>query len=187
MNTKITKTTPFTKASLAAMSFMALGLLSCEKEDEKDHHHEEEVITAVQIAVIPEVGSDTTFVKWSDIDGDGGNAPVIDTLILNKTSNYTFNLQFLHETETESEDLTEEIKEEANDHLVCSFSNTGLQNSTIDTDSNGLPLGLIQLVSADSATSGEITFQLKHQPEVKNGQCDVGATDIEVSFPVVIS
>jgi hypothetical protein len=175
------------KASVFAAVVISISLLSCEKEDEKEHHHEEEVITTVQISLSAEGSADSATVKWSDTDGAGGSEPSIDTLYFNRTSNYRMYISFLDESGSETEDITEEIKEEANDHLICSYSNTGIVNSTLDTDNNGLPLGLEQIVSLDSAVNGDITFQLKHQPGVKTGTCDAGSTDIEVTFPVVIN
>jgi hypothetical protein len=187
MNTKTNNMYKKTSAA-AVMAIFAMSLFSCEKEDTKDiEGQEEELITTVQIAVKAEGSSDTETVKWSDIDGIGGNDPIIDTIYFNRTSNYRIYLSFLDESGTETEDITEEIKEEANDHLVCSYNNSGIVNSTLDTDNNGLPLGLEQIVSLDTAVNGDITFQLKHQPGIKTGKCDVGATDIEVTFPVVIN
>mgnify|MGYP005988487687 CR=1 FL=1 len=175
-------------SAAAVMALLAIGLFSCEKEDTKETEgEEEELITTVQIGVKAEGSSDTVTVKWSDIDGIGGNEPTIDTLYLNRSANYSMYISFLDESGNETEDITEEIKEEANDHLVCTYSNTGIVISSIDTDNNGFPLGLEQIVSLDSAVNGDITFQLKHQPGIKTGTCDVGATDIEVTFPIVIN
>lgn len=166
---------------------LSVGLISCEKEDEKDHHHEEESITTVEIAAIKTGTSDTTFTKWSDTDGDGGNNPVIETLNLDSSSSYTFAFRFLHEAEDESEDITEEIREENNEHLVCTFNNSGMVLTPTDFDDNNLPVGLEQSVAFNAPQNGELTITLKHQPDVKNGSCDVGATDIDVTFPVMFN
>lgn len=174
--------------NLITFALVIFGLFACEKEDKKvTSGEEEELITTVQIGFKAEGSSDTVMVKWSDIDGIGGNDPIIDTIYLSGTSNYRMYISFLDESGSETEDITEEIKEEANDHLICSYSNTGIVNSSLDKDNNGLPLGLEQIVSLDSAVNGDITFQLKHQPGIKTGKCDVGATDIEVTFPMVIN
>ena len=36
------------------------------------------------------------------------------------------------------------------------------------------------------STSSMMKIALKHQPGIKNGQCDLGETDVEVEFPIII-
>jgi len=39
---------------------------------------------------------------------------------------------------------------------------------------------------AVSPITTNMRIALKHQPGIKNGQCDLGETDVEVEFPIVI-
>jgi hypothetical protein len=55
-----------------------------------------------------------------------------------------------------------------------------------DQDANGLSLGLQSTWKGIKSTTSMMKIALKHQPGIKNGQCDLGETDVEVEFPIVI-
>jgi hypothetical protein len=63
---------------------------------------------------------------------------------------------------------------------------TTLTIARTDKDLNGLELGLNTLWNAQSRDFGSVKTSLKHQPNIKNGQCDVGETDVEIEFPFVV-
>jgi hypothetical protein len=55
------------------------------------------------------------------------------------------------------------------------------------TDSDGeFEVGLESLWEAGATSSGTVMVTLKHQPGVKDGTCEVGDTDVEVVFDLVI-
>lgn len=171
--------------------FAAIFSACHDDHDDDDHkHNEEEMINQVQLTLT----SDSTqqIVTWSDLDGDGGNDPVLpDTLYFMADSTYTAQLEFFHVHDGETESINPEIKDESNDHLVC-FTPTNMATvitvevTPEDTDGNGLPLGLLSTWKAVSPFTTNMKIALKHQPGIKNGQCDIGETDVEVEFPFVI-
>ena len=150
--------------------------------DVDDHDHEEEVITGARLTF----NGSTTY-SFSDPDGEGGNNPTIDTIRLKVDSTYSVSVSVWNETEDPEHDVTEEISEEKEEHILC-FSPTGvgLNITRTDTDANNYEVGLTSSWEATSAGIGAVTVSLKHQPGSKDGTCTPGETDIEVVFPVVI-
>ena len=124
---------------------------------------------------------------FRDLDGDGGDAPVITGGTLKAGETYEGSVELLNETETPPEDITEEIEEEDDEHLFC-YTPDGVDVDIVRTDSDGTyEIGLETEWTAGSTTgSGTVTIVLKHQPGVKDGTCGPGDTDIEVDFPVEI-
>ncbi len=130
--------------------------------------------------------------SFKDLDGDGGNPPVIDTIKLNKNQSYTVSAIFLDESDpNDVEDITVEILEEDNEHLIC-FDIENIDGLTIRrTDSDGTyEVGLASMWNVSDtavATNGIVRLTLKHQPGIKDGSCAPGDTDVEVDFPVIFN
>ncbi len=176
---------------------MVGSISSCKKDEEEPETttttptvHEEEVITSVELHLTK---SDSTAkvseFKWADPDGPGGNEPTIDTVFLDSSSVYTNDLHFWDESGSSPHDVTHELEEEADEHIVC-FELLGnltqsLQVTRTDSDGN-YEIGLASKWETHGASTGKIKVTLKHQPGVKNGSCSPGETDVEVEFPVVI-
>jgi hypothetical protein len=158
-----------------------------DKDDPEDPHdlNEEELITTVELHFTNSTGTHI-MAKWSDIDGPGGTAPVIDSLFLDTNSVYDVSIEFLDESGEEAEDMTHEIEEEDDEHLICFDASS--DNLTINrADSDGtFEVGLMSKWTTSEATIGTVTISLKHQPDVKDGTCVPGETDVEVTFPMVI-
>jgi hypothetical protein len=124
---------------------------------------------------------------FSDPDGTGGNAPTIhDNIILQSSTTYHVSILLLDETQTPADTISNEVIEEAADHLFC-FNVSGIDISIVKTDSDGIyPLGIQSDWTTGMAGMGSVIVTLKHQPGIKNGTCDPGETDVEVSFQFVI-
>lgn len=168
---------------------ISLGFIACEKED-PTIPNEEEVITTMRIYFTPSAGGNSILFEFKDLDGDGGNAPIItsDTLATNTT--YSGVLELLNETETPADTITFEILEEAEDHQFF-FSSTveGTAASYSDLDSNSNPIGQQFILSTGNMGHGQFTVTLRHQPDkealnVSTGDITNagGETDIEVNF-----
>ena len=99
----------------------------------------------------------TVTLSSVDLDGDGPNEPVLSVQgLLNANATYTGSVRFLNESVAPLEDITEEVKEEAEEHQVF-YSFTAPINSvtTSDNDSNGNPLGLdFTLTTGAAGTAG---------------------------------
>lgn len=171
--------------AMALLSVITFGACS-EQEDEG------ELITTVKLSL--SVAGGTPMVHtWQDLDGLGGNAPILpDTIKLGQItpggSAYLGTLEFWNEQNGTKEDITLEVKNEAQDHFVCyetsslSLPPAGLSIAAIDKDKNNLPIGLSTEWQPMGKDFGVVIVRLKHQPGIKNGTCAVGDTDVEVIF-----
>ena len=181
------------KTNISILAFLALGVItfsSC-KDDEivnPPNPNEEELITTVELVFTNAAdSSDVSTFKFADPDGEGGDTPTQhDTIRLAQKTNYTLAVRFLDESTTDVEDITEEVKEEAEEHLVCYTADASTSITITDKDANGLDLGLAARVETTDAVSGTFTLSLKHQPDGKNGSCDLGETDVEVAFALEV-
>ncbi|MBL4709812.1 MAG: hypothetical protein JKY48_15370 [Flavobacteriales bacterium] len=153
--------------------------------------NEEELITTANLIFKDAAGMVVDTFSFSDLDGDGGNVPIIDTVKLNSNTNYTVSLTFLDESDpNDVEDITAEILAEDDEHLICfePMNFTGLNISRTDSDGT-YEVGLESswTVGSPSISSNKIVrVTLKHQPDVKDGTCVVGDTDVEIDFPIVL-
>jgi hypothetical protein len=147
--------------------------------------NEPELITTLKLEFTDSSNtSNKVTVIFKDPDGDGGNEPTqFDSLKLQANKTWFFETTLLNESVNPPENITEEILEEADDHLFV-YSLSGI-NSTVqitDKDSKNLPLGLKGTWRTGGASVGNTTVILKHQPGIKDGSADKGETDVEVTF-----
>ncbi len=154
-------------------TILAFSLTSCEPEDPDAG---EETITTVRL----NFDNGVNAVTWME----GQSAPDI-TLAENTT--YKVTVEFLDESDpNDVEDITEEIEEEDDEHLVC-YEVTSADLSIQRTDSDGqFEIGLASEWTTGSASTGVLVLELRHQPGVKDGSCDPGDSDVEVDFNVII-
>lgn len=179
------------------MASFAIALLfsmtSCDPDD-PDHIHEEELITTITYTLTPQGAGNVVQLKFQDLDGDGGNAPVYMTETLAANTVYSGSITLSNESETPSEDITEEVEEEAAEHQF--FFQTDISDLSVtylDVDADGNPVGLETTLTTGDATNGQLTIILRHEPD-KDGenvsQGDItnagGETDINVTFDVTI-
>lgn len=181
---------------LGTVLLAGLLVISCKKDDKKpdDHHHdhENELITTVQLNFSGKgiSGNDTTFiVSFDDPDGTGGNKPTaFDTIRFAANKTYTCDLILLDKSKNPVDTISNEVKEEADEHLFFfTPSNSDALSVTInDKDSKGRNLGLKTSWVTKKATNGTVKVRLMHQPGVKDGTSANGDTDVEIDFPLVI-
>jgi hypothetical protein len=168
--------------------------------DAPDCENEEEVIDKITLTFTPVGGGTTITAVASDPDGPGPLDLAVETIDLAQGKTYEMAIKL--ENSIEGEDITEEIREEDEDHLFL-FGWTGdvftdpagdgnIDNRSDvvnynDKDSNDLPVGLSTnwTVSTEAAT-GTLRIVLKHQPEIKSAtsSIDDGGTDVDITWPV---
>jgi hypothetical protein len=190
----------FTLSTFLLATLLLIGACS----DDPKPTNEEELITTVRVTLVPQEEGEIVTLEFYDEDGDGSIEPVysyspstgegtIGLLAANTT--YDATIQFLNETESPAENITEEIEEEADEHLVCfTESLTGLTIDYADTEADYLVGGSSRVVGLSttwttSAATGQgtVTLALRHQPGTKTGACPgSGDTDVEVTFNVSI-
>ena len=121
-------------------AILASLFIACEKDD-PIIPNEEELITTLEYTLKPEGGGDDILFSFKDIDGDGGDEPIILTSPLAANTTYTGTLNLLNESETPAESITEEILEEDEDHQF--FFQTDVEGVDVaynDQDENGNPV-----------------------------------------------
>lgn len=171
-------------AMVAVTSFSA-----CKKDEPLPEVEENELITTVALKFTNTANTaDVKTYAWKDLDGQGGNAPVIENIVLAANTTYTIEVEtLLNETATPAEDIKEEVEEESADHLFV-YKPTGNLSVTItDTDANGLPIGLKALGVTTGAGTGTLQLILRHQPDgAKDGTEAPGSTDADATFGLTI-
>ena len=185
------------KNSIKILSVLLLVFFAgCKKDDSSPGDatsqigHEEELITSVLLIHYDSLKNVLDTAVYKDTDGIGGRSPTIDTLRLSRNSIYAVNIKFLDESNPSAiKDITMEIKEEGDEHLVCYqlFDASGVFMEIVDSDGL-LPIGLESRWKIDStaqSSNGQLQLLLKHQPEFKDGSCGPGDTDVEVFFPII--
>lgn len=172
-----------------------LLVVGCKKDDkhaEDNHEHDEsELITTVQLNFSTKLasGKDSIFtVLFDDPDGTGGNKPTsFDTIRFAANKTYTCDLILLDKSKNPVDTISNEVKEEADEHLFFfTPSNSDLSVTINDLDTKGLPLGLKTSWVTKKAINGTVKVKLMHQPGVKDGTSANGDTDVEIDFPLVI-
>lgn len=175
---------------LLPLALVSMALFSCQPNDPGDPH-EEELITTLNVDL--EAGGSTVALNFQDIDGDGGDAPVITTDKLAANTTYAGSITLFNESETPAEELTAEIFDEAEEHQFF-FATTGASMfNYADQDNDGNPVGLSFELTTGDAGNESYTITLRHEPDksatgVSGGDITNagGETDIEVVFDVIV-
>ena len=178
------------KKIMAIAFLIALG--ACKKDDNEVNTptptNEEELITTVTLHFTEVADTLNNFmVSFKDIDGVGGNDAIIDTIKLGENKTFNVTIELLDESSSPVKNITEEVKEEADEHLFCyTIFTSELRVNNIDSDGN-FPIGIESEWVSGYDEISSIKIFLKHQPDgQKDGSCYPGETDVEVVFPLVI-
>ncbi|RXG32562.1 type 1 periplasmic binding fold superfamily protein [Leeuwenhoekiella marinoflava] len=159
---------------LSLLFILTIAFSSCSNDDDSTPEpiNEEEVITTVTVTLTPETGA-TVILTSQDLDGDGPNAPIIDVEgALQAGMSYSGSIVLENETETPAELINEEIEEEADEHQFFYQIGGGLdatvtyddnEDDYLDND-NTNPVGLEFSLVAGTASSGQFTVTLRHEP-----------------------
>lgn len=182
---------------LTSIITLIIALIGCDKRENTQHTSENELITRVTLSLISNdiSNKDSLFIFWDDPDGIGGNNPRLpDTLHLKANKQYVCFVDFGEEQNGLFQDITNTIKNEGVNHLICFDVNSitmppnaGITITRADKDKNGMEIGLETMWKMNRTDIGSVKVRLKHQPGIKNGTCDPGETDVEVDFPFVIT
>jgi hypothetical protein len=177
-----------------------LALASCKKEADDPvvppppDTNESELITTVRLTYYTISFAEYKYMTFTDLDGDGGNAPVIVADTLSADSIYTVEVEVLNESASPEVNLTPEILTEGVDHQFFLQQDPDLLLLNYgDSDGNGQPIGQLFTCVVITPGSGTLKLTLRHQPDksapgVSAGDITNagGDTDIEVVFPLVV-
>lgn len=190
---------------LIGIHFLLLGALlvtGCKKDDPDPATptppvNEEEVFTTVILKFTnAEPGVNEVFtLRYTDLDGDGGQQPVLQMDTIKTQRFYNLSLEFWNESVSPAVNLTGQIQAEGTEHQIF-FQNDvpTLVVNYNDQDASGLPIGVINTAQTGNASTGTLRVTLRHGPD-KNAQGVAdgnianagGETDVEVEYPVIVN
>lgn len=189
------------KKTIKTVTFLAIIAISvvtgCKKDKDEVPTpplpiNESEIMTTFKLTFTDSAGVyPTVAAEYRDPDGDGGNAAIqVDTIKLLPNTTYLASVLILDETKTPADTISNEIEEEANDHLF--LYTPAIVNASVtilDVDTNTpvpLPLGLQTKWKTRTASAGTVQIVLRHQPGVKDGTYSPGETDVDLTFQIKI-
>ncbi|HEY0262151.1 MAG TPA: hypothetical protein VGB95_03935 [Chitinophagales bacterium] len=129
---------------------------------------------------------------WSKINPEDTSPPDTSRAFLTLQANHTYSVYvlILDSTQTPAANISDEIWERRNYHLLCFTAwdglNIGVQRTDYDTNNPPLPVGLNNNFITGATSSGRLEVQLRHQPNVKTGDCAPGSTDLDVFFNITV-
>jgi hypothetical protein len=179
-----------THVYFSALALLAVLFSSCLKEN-LEEENEEEVITTLQLTFDPEGVGNNVVYTFDDPDGPGGVLPTQDSIILSPNKTYNVTLQLLNKTLTPPEDITEEVAAEPEAHRFYYIpgAGTNIAVSNLDTDPDGIPLGISSTWTTSAAATGTMKVVLRHYPgnppdKAMNDPVNSpkSSTDVEIDF-----
>ncbi len=201
------KKTLFQFAFVLVACCLTVGMFSC--SDPEAPAPENEVETFTDIEFIFTNDNDPTDVRkgiWQDADGPGPIEPVVlQHIELKANSTYTLTFSMFNNLNASAPyDVLAEIKDEEDEHqLFFEFtrdvfaSPSGVGNiqsrddaiNYLDTDQNGLPIGLRTRWVTGNATNGASFRTIQgHQPGVKSATSawNSGDIDWDITFALTV-
>ena len=177
------------KSYIIPALLLIITLAACEKEDPVIPN-EEELITTLTYRLEPLGSGNVVELKFQDLDGEGGNDPIITTTPLSANTTYHGRIIMMNDLAVPPVNISDEVEEESETHqLFYILDALKVEIEYMDTDQQGSPLGLITSLSTGSETSGSLTIVLRHEPKKPNDgtlEDAGGETDIEVMFDIVV-
>lgn len=173
----------------------ALLVNGCKKGTEPTLADENELITTVTLRFTEQGTTNAQTFTYQDKDGDGGAVPTrFDAVTLTAGKSYSLAVELLDESKSPVVNVTNDIREEQDEHLFIFATNPGtlLTYTYGDKDSRNFPVGLVGTVRAGAAGTGQLKVQLRHQPPVngvavKNGTpTSPGSFDVDLDFGLTI-
>lgn len=174
------------------VSFASSFFTACKpKNDILPEENDEEVITTVKLIFEPIGEGETLTYQFKDEDGPGGAVPIQDDITLSANKEYNVSLEFWNESISPAVNITLEVLEEANEHRI--YYQPSLESNitvgVLDTDDNGISLGLKSKWTTTDAAIGTVKITLRHysgNPPNKANDDTVdnpkSSTDVAVAF-----
>lgn len=178
--------------ALASALAVAVSAAACESHDDDHDHDDNEVISLVELTFTPMGGGTPLVFTFSDPDGDGGVSGVSERIDLAAGVAYTLAVRFENSLATPPEDITGEVKGEAEEHLVFVIGDVAGPASTasaalvthayadLESDygpnavGDDLPVGLVNTITTTDAGSGKLRLLLRHLPELNDAPQKTG-------------
>jgi hypothetical protein len=175
-----------------ALAGSLLAFTSCDDHDDEPHDHEQELITTMTLTMTPQGGGQAITATFRDLDGEGGQAPVMtpQQVVLNANTTYVTQITLLDEANNEN--ITDEVREKGTEHefFFVPSPATLLTVTKTDRDSNNRPIGVESTIqTAATPQTGSLRVVLKHQAgglKTNSSTINTGETDIDVTYNISI-
>lgn len=184
---------------MALTTALALSATACESHGDDHDHDETEIISRVELTFTPMGGGTPLVFAFNDPDGDGGASGVSEQIDLAAGVTYTLAVRFENTLAEPPEDLTEEIRAEAEEHLVFVVGDVAGPASTAaaalvthayaDRESDyganavgaDLPVGLVNTITTTSPGAGRLRLILRHLPALNDAPQKSGDLPAELA------
>ncbi|MDH3650624.1 MAG: type 1 periplasmic binding fold superfamily protein [Saprospiraceae bacterium] len=166
---------------------------ACKKDDNVDPLGKQ-VITTLTFSLSSSGTTEPLVLSYQDLDGNGGNDPIIDGGALQANSIYFGMLELLDESITPAANITNEIMLNEEAYQVF-FTSAGLDITVIyaDLDNDGYPIGLFTAINTGEASQGSVIVSVvrglnKSGVGVSDGQINNAGGEIQIqgTFPITI-
>jgi hypothetical protein len=146
--------------NLVVCTFLAFYLASCTPDDPTPA--DGELITTLTLTFTDTATQEVTTATFKDADGPGGNDPAQnEAILLDANSVYRVSMTFLDESKNPPVNVTDEIRNEGKDHVLCFTIAVGFEVGITFTDSDGsIPIGLETRWVTGTAGDGNIRITL---------------------------
>ena len=156
----------------------AFSVAACGDVEHPSEENTAEIITTVTLAFTPSAGGETIAASFADLDGDGGDDPLVEPIALNHDTAYAMAVVFLNARQLPAQDITREIDDESEVHQVFYTGSavqgpaTGANPTAIarhaygDTDAYGNPVGLRNTLQTLDPGTGTLIVTLRHMPPI---------------------
>lgn len=196
---------PFIKIiTITTVASLAL-LMSCKKSEDATNPiintPQEQITTVILNGYNHNNPTDSTFiihVKWEDLDGNGGNTPAIDSLVLDTGITYDVKVLLLDKTKTPYDTISNEVLELRDMHQffytpsATLVGKVGIARMDLDNNNPPLPVGLQtqwQIISSPAyplPVIGSVNIVLSHYDGIPKTAFPSPESDIDVTFPVTL-
>ncbi len=152
-------------------------------------------ITTIKIVLTDEIDpADVVNAVYKDIDGPGGNAPEIDTLMLRQGATYEGNIQLFDERYSPTVELTDTIENAANTYQYFYYPQGNLVDyititkQNIDTNNPPISFGsrFVLAVKAVGAAEGKLQIVLSRYNIGDKTLSPSGTSEFDIVFPVKV-
>jgi hypothetical protein len=191
-------TAPLTRGAAALALLGSLTLTACDSGEPDDGAGEEELITQVTLTLTPVGGGQALTITATDADGDGAGLTFSpNRLALTPGTTYAGSIQLLDTINDEN--ITEEVEEEAEEHLfrysfdpasagTVTITDTESDYTTVDENGGDFGVGLDfeAVVAAGTSGNGTLNVLLYHFDEGPKTSTTATSDeiDVDIAFPV---
>ena len=174
---------PTCRCAPGAILSLLLLVGGCEHND---HNHENETISRVSLTFSPADGSAPRTFEFDDPDGDGGVSGAFERVELSAGVSYELTISFANALVDPPEDITAEIEDEAEEHMLFIVGDVVGPAAAADTPlishryedlesdyganatGEDLPVGLVNRIEALAPGEGSLRVILRHLPPIND-------------------